>query len=102
MKPLPLAELRAVCADFGYTAFRLDRANAERAQRIVALGKAHQYRADFFSLRKSLRILGEWEGSQANAGGWGDLYADLSIADAVDLARECWRESMSEMRREAA
>jgi len=96
-RPIPLAELRATCANFGLTTFHLDRANADRAQRIVALGKARQYRQDFFSLRKAMHTLGSWEAGQSNAGGWGDLYADLSIPEAMALAREGWRDYLGEL-----
>ena len=76
-RPMPLADLRAVCADMGYSTFHLDRANAERARRICALGKARAARdamrlarrANFergqllvesVSRRALQRFLGEW------------------------------------------
>jgi hypothetical protein len=96
-KPLSHAALQATCANFGLTAFNLDRANAERAQRIVALGKARQYRQDYFSLRRAMRIIGSWEACQTNAGGWGDLYMDLSIPEAMALARQGWRDYLGEL-----
>lgn len=71
--PLSLDALRAVCADFGYTSFNLDRANAERARRIVALGKAREARDAMRLARRCLkdidqiRFWGEWEDHLADA-----------------------------------
>jgi hypothetical protein len=72
-RPMPLADLRAVCADMGYSTFHLDRANAERARRICALGKARAARDAMRLARRALNDFSliawwpDWEEHLADA-----------------------------------
>lgn len=73
MKPLPLAELRATAANLGLSTFHLDRANAIRAERICALGKAREARDAMRLARRCLKDIDqirwwpEWEDALADA-----------------------------------
>lgn len=89
--------MNAITRHFGHDAIGLDRLASDAAQRIVLIGKARQYRQDYFSLAKAVRILGSWEAHGTGAGGWGDLYVDMSIPEARDFARRCWREELAEL-----
>ena len=73
MKPLPLAELRSTAANLGFSTFRLDRANADRAERICALGKALKARDAMRLARRCLKDIdqirwwSDWEDYLADA-----------------------------------
>ena len=56
-----------------------------------------RYAADYWQMKRAVRILGLWEASQVGAGSFGDLYADLTLPDAMDMAKTCWREIREEM-----
>lgn len=88
LKAMPLSDLRSLCADMGCSTFKLDQANADRAERIRALGKAREARDAMRLARRCLKDIDQirW---------WSDW--EEALADARDELRH-W---LGVMRREA-
>lgn len=82
---------------FGHDPFDLDAAIASTCQRNIHRTRARQYRQDYFSLKRAARVLGMWEACQTGASGWGSLYEECSIPEAMDLARSAWRDELTEL-----